>query len=114
MRREVRPGIVIITKDNLVAAHEYEGDGTLPIAAKIAYVKSQGQTRDHGCHWPGCERQVPPAKWGCYPHWMRLPAHIRNRIWQEYEPGQEVSMTPSDGYLHAVEAAQKWIEENAL
>jgi hypothetical protein len=50
------------------------------------------------CHWPGCERQVPPAMWGCKPHWFKLPKQLRDRIWATYEIGQEVSMTPSHAW----------------
>lgn len=78
---------------------------------KVAYVKRQGQTRDHHCHWPGCSRQVPPAMWGCRPHWFALPISLRNRIWATYAPGQEVNGTPSDAYLRAADDVQAWIKE---
>lgn len=80
---------------------------------KAAYVRSQGQTRNHGCHWPGCETQVPPAMWGCRFHWFILPKRLRDRIWATYEPGQEIDGTPSPAYLEAAMAVQRWIEENA-
>ncbi|MEX2599293.1 MAG: hypothetical protein WD533_06520 [Dehalococcoidia bacterium] len=80
---------------------------------KAAYVKRAGQTRDHTCHWPGCNRQVPPAMWGCSPHWFRLPKYLRDRIWRSFRPGQEVTLTPSREYLAAVREAQQWIEEHA-
>lgn len=79
---------------------------------KVKYVKKQGQTRNHHCHWPGCEKQVPPAMWGCYPHWMKLPKNLRDKIWQCYRPGQEVSMTPSEEYLEVAGEVQKWIRDN--
>lgn len=79
---------------------------------KRRYVMSQGQTRDHHCHWPGCKTQVPPAMWGCKPHWFRLPKPIRDRIWEAYRPGQEKDMRPSTAYLEAAEEAQRWIQEN--
>lgn len=79
---------------------------------KVAYVKSQGQTRSHECHWPGCGRQVPPAVWGCKPHWYALPKPLRDRIWQAYRPGQEKTLTPSREYLAAAEAVQQWIREH--
>lgn len=81
------------------------------ISDKISYVKSQGQTRSHHCHWPGCSKQVPPALWGCKAHWYALPAHLRARIWKWYEPGQEVDMTPSDEYLKVADEVQLWIAE---
>lgn len=79
---------------------------------KVQYVKSQGQTRDHHCHWPGCNASVPPALWGCYKHWMMLPKHLRDKVWAAYRPGQEVNMTPSVEYLEVAEEVQKWIKEN--
>lgn len=83
------------------------------IRSKAAYVRRQGQSRNHTCHWPGCQRQVPPAMWGCKPHWFKLPKHLRDRIWDTYEIGQERSMTPSDDYLDAALAVQVWIDEHA-
>lgn len=79
---------------------------------KRAYVKSQGQSRKHGCHWPGCERQVPPAMWGCKPHWFKLPKSLRDRIWLAYAIGQEVDMTPSVEYVEVAMEAQDWIREH--
>lgn len=77
--------------------------------AKADYVRRQGQTRDHSCHWPGCPKQVPPAMWGCTPHWMALPKHLRDEIWRTYRPGQEKDMRPSEAYLAAAHAVQAWI-----
>ena len=82
------------------------------IRNKVDYVKSQGQTRGHHCHWPLCNAQVPPAMWGCRKHWYMLPISLRNKIWATYEPGQEVSMTPSDEYLDAADEVQEWIKRN--
>ena len=79
--------------------------------SKADYVRSQPQTRDHHCHWPGCDKQVPPAMWGCKTHWFKLPAILRARIWRTYQPGQEVSLTPSPGYLSVATDVQKWIRE---
>lgn len=78
------------------------------IGAKVAHVKRAGQTRDHHCHWPGCTKQVPPAIWGCRPHWFTLPKPLRDRIWAAYRPGQEVSMTPSREYLQVADEVQRW------
>lgn len=76
---------------------------------KADYVRSQGQTRSHTCHWPGCEKQVPPAMLGCKAHWFRLPKPLRDQIWKEYRPGQEASGTPSKRYLIAAALVQGWI-----
>lgn len=83
-----------------------------PISKKVEYVKSQGQTREHHCHWPGCNKQVKPAMWGCYYHWMRLPKHFRDRIWQAYRVGQELDRSPSREYLEVAREVQEWIMKN--
>ena len=80
-----------------------------PNADKVTYVLSQPQTRRHGCHWPGCDKQVPPAMWGCKPHWFKLPKRLRDRIWLEYRIGQEMDWTPSPDYLAAAQEVQDWI-----
>ena len=82
------------------------------ISDKVDYVKRQGQTRNHHCHWPGCTRQVPPALWGCRGHWYTLPAELRTRIWRTYKPGQEVKGTPSAAYVEVAQAVQEWIAQH--
>ncbi len=77
--------------------------------SKADYVRAQSQTRKHHCHWPGCERPVPPSMWGCKPHWFTLPGALRSRIWATYKVGQEVNGTPSDEYIEAAKAVQAWI-----
>lgn len=76
---------------------------------KADYVKRAGQTRNHHCHWPSCDKQVPPAMWGCKEHWFKLPRALRNKIWAAYEPGQEVDGTPSTEYLEVAREVQEWI-----
>lgn len=83
------------------------------ISEKADYVKRAGQTRDHHCHWPGCDKQVPPAMWGCKAHWFKLPRDLRNKIWRTYQPGQEIDMTPSDEYLAVAHEVQAWIAAHA-
>ena len=65
----------------------------------------------HRCHWPDCAVEVPPHMWGCKPHWFRLPAELRMRIWRAYRPGQEVDKKPSVEYVEA-KKARAWV--NAL
>ncbi len=77
--------------------------------SKADYVKGQGQTRPHDCHWPGCGKQVPPAMFMCKTHWFKLPPAIRAEIWRTYRPGQEEDMGVSEAYIHAAERAQEWI-----
>ena len=77
--------------------------------SKASYVTRQKQSRQHTCHWPGCNKQVPPAMWGCRAHWFMLPKRIRDRIWSAYRPGQEINMGPSLEYVAAAREAQEWI-----
>lgn len=79
--------------------------------SKADYVKSQTQTRSHHCHWQGCDKQVPPAMWGCKPHWFKLPTRLRNLIWATYKPGQEIDGSPSQAYIDAAYKVQRWIKE---
>jgi len=82
------------------------------IKDKVEYVKSQGQTRTHTCHWPEYNRQVPPAMWGCKQHWFMLPQYLRMKIWAAYRIGQEITLTPSDAYIKAAMEVEQWIKEN--
>lgn len=68
----------------------------------------------HTCHWPGCGKAVPPSMWGCKAHWFKLPKALRDRIWATYRPGQEISKTPSDSYIEAAKAVQKWIATQSV
>ncbi len=77
--------------------------------SKADYVRAQPQTRKHHCHWPGCDKQVPPAMWGCKAHWFALPTALRNKVWRAYVPGQEATMTPSAEYLAVANEVQAWI-----
>ena len=65
----------------------------------------------HYCHWPSCETPVPPKMWGCKKHWFALPKHFRDRIWETYVPGQEITKTPSDEYLSVAAEIQEWIAD---
>ena len=80
--------------------------------AKVKHVKAAKQSRSHGCHWPGCTKQVAPALWGCLEHWRRLPKHLRDKIWATYRINQEETLTPSSAYVRAAREAQEWIQAN--
>lgn len=82
------------------------------ITEKVIHVKAARQNRRHGCHWPGCDKQVPPAMWGCRKHWYRLPQGLRNKIWAAYRPGQEDTLTPSRRYVEVAREVQDWIKQN--
>lgn len=65
----------------------------------------------HFCHWPGCGTPVAPKLWGCKKHWFMLPKELRDKIWETYSPGQEITKTPSIEYLDAAQAVQDWIKD---
>ncbi len=82
------------------------------LGEKVRHVRNARQLRRHDCHWPGCQRQVPPAKWGCPEHWYKLPPDLRSRIWRAYQIGQEEDGRPSAAYLAVASEAQEWIREH--
>lgn len=79
------------------------------IAGKVRHVLTAPRTREHFCHWPGCQRQVKPAMWGCIEHWRRLPRVLRRRVWDSYRIGQEQSGDPSLVYLETMRDVRRWI-----
>jgi hypothetical protein len=68
---------------------------------------------EHLCHHPRCRVAVPPKMLACPPHWFMLPRHLRAAIWREYQPGQEVTKTPSRAYLEAAAACRRFWEGGA-
>lgn len=82
---------------------------------KADYVRAkirESRTGGHHCHWPGCNRAVPPAAWGCLPHWRKLPKALQRKIWASFRPGQEETKTPSRAYVEAAREVQEWISAN--
>ena len=82
------------------------------IGNKADYVRGEAArntTFHHHCHWPDCDKSVPPAMWGCRQHWFKLPPRLRSRIWATYRPGQEVTKTPSREYMVIAQEVQEWI-----
>lgn len=78
--------------------------------SKAEYVRQHVEhDGTHTCHWPGCEKAVLPAMWGCKTHWFKLPYRLRALIWSTYRPGQEITKTPSAEYLAAAKQVQDWI-----
>lgn len=125
MRKEIAPGIFISYSENPKLIDEakeleelqdeqHERQQPTPIAAKVAYVVRQSQSRYHTCHFPDCKTQVPPAMFMCAPHWGKIPRKLQRKIWHTYEIGQEIDMSPSEEYLAVVDEVQKYIEEHLL
>ena len=63
----------------------------------------------HKCHWPECQKEVPPKMFMCLPHWRRVPKVLQTKIWSAYRPGQEVDKRPSAEYLAVVTLVFRWI-----
>jgi hypothetical protein len=47
--------------------------------------------------------------WGCREHWFKLPLRLRSKIWRAYQPGQEITKTPSKEYFAVAREVQEWI-----
>lgn len=92
----------------ILAMHGIEG--TVAVSADGRFeVRTTQKPSAHTCHWPGCGKAVPPAMWGCKGHWFKLPKVLRDRIWETYRPGQEITKTPSAAYLAVAQEVQQWI-----
>jgi len=63
---------------------------------------------NHTCHHPNCNVSVPPKMLACRAHWFQLPLDIRNRVWEVYVPGQEITKTPSPEYLEVIAQVQEY------
>lgn len=85
------------------------------IGEKVDHVRAASRkgASGHHCHWPGCDKPVPPAMWGCKAHWFKLPQALRNKVWRAYRPGQEISKTPSAEYVAVAREVQAWIAANS-
>lgn len=69
---------------------------------KAEYVLSEAKKPNasgHRCHAEGCDAKVPPAMFMCKRHWFMVPTGLRNRVWELYEPGQEISKDASAEYI---------------
>jgi hypothetical protein len=51
--------------------------------------------------------------WGCKTHWFQLPKYLRDAIWDNYRPGQEITKTPSAEYVDVALQVRRWIADNA-
>jgi hypothetical protein len=45
----------------------------------------------------------------CWPHWKKLPKHLRDAVWAAYIPGQEIRKDPTPEYMKVSEAARRWL-----
>lgn len=62
----------------------------------------------HVCANPRCNRRVPDHMLACREHWSELPGALRDRIWANYLPGQDVT-TATPAYLEALtECIEFW------
>ena len=59
----------------------------------------------HVCHAEQCNTPVPPKMFMCRKHWYTVPKPLRDAIWAEYRPGQEIDKRPSDAYMEVARAA---------
>lgn len=59
----------------------------------------------HTCHAENCSIPVPPKMLMCRRHWFMVPKQMRDAVWAEYRPGQEIDKRPSGAYLEVMAAA---------
>jgi hypothetical protein len=59
----------------------------------------------HYCHAMQCFTEVPPKMFMCKPHWRMLPKAMRDAIWDNYRPGQEIDKEPTNDYVIAASRA---------
>lgn len=50
----------------------------------------------------------------CRKHWFMLPIQLRNLIWANYVPGQEISKDPSPQYIDAAHQCVTFINNKEL
>lgn len=81
-------------------------------AKKAQHVKNAEFIGGHKCHYPGCDKDVKPAYWGCLKHWYSLPEALRRRLWLHYVPGQEETKNPTAQYVAVANEIQDWIKAN--
>lgn len=74
------------------------------------YLSEEARRTAHTCHWPGCKTAVAERLWGCSKHWAMLPPQFQKAIWFFYRRGQEVTKTPSAGYLLIANAVNLWCQ----
>lgn len=65
----------------------------------------------HVCHATNCQLGVPEIKFMCRRHWFLLTKRLRDDIWDNYIPGQEIRKDPSPEYLTAARKAIEYIEK---
>lgn len=53
----------------------------------------------HQCHAHACTAVIAPKLFMCRLHWYRLRKAMRDAIWREYRPGQEIDKSPSARYM---------------
>ena len=59
----------------------------------------------HTCHAIDCTKKVPPRMLMCRKHWFMVDKPLRDRVWETYISGQEITKDPTHEYLKAAEAA---------
>lgn len=59
----------------------------------------------HFCHARNCKTSVRPSLFMCRKHWYMVPKDLRDAIWENYRPGQEITKDPSDEYVTVSRAA---------
>ncbi len=59
----------------------------------------------HTCHAIDCNKKVPPKMLMCRKHWYMVDKPLRDKVWETYVAGQEITKDPTSKYLKAAKAA---------
>ena len=65
----------------------------------------------HKCHARKCNVSTPSRMFMCRKHWFMLPRNMRDKIWDLYVPGQEISRDPSSEYVEHARECVRYIAE---
>lgn len=65
----------------------------------------------HVCHAEQCNVPVPPKMLMCRCHWFMVPKQLREAVWAEYRPGQEIDKQPTDAYMEVQRAAVRAVAD---
>lgn len=63
------------------------------------------------CRWPGCEQLATRARWGCAPHYFRLPPDIRRGLWHSARAELAANGKLGQAWAACAAAAATWIAE---
>jgi hypothetical protein len=63
----------------------------------------------HHCHWPGCKVETRNInQWACDDHWVILPRHIKDALWETYVTKGYSNKDMRVEYIEVFRLAHDW------